>query len=1015
MLTLGLALPAGLTLALFSHHSLGKVYRTRFDGTVWDDDNWRLTTTSLDQGHYQSRASLANGYLGINVAALGPFFEADTPVDGDDINGWPIFDRRPSFATIAGFYGSAPATGNLNQTNFPWLEQYGWDSFISGVPHWSALHVAVGDSVLTASTPASEISNFSSTFDFAAGLLSWSYAWSPDKTTTIAIEYELLVHKLYVNQAATQLRLTSASDLNVTVIDALNGDGALRTTSTGRGVDPAQPVIWSAVNPRGIDNVTAYIYSTLETDGSFIKGSWRRYTDEAVIGGNTSSIAQARTLSLSAGKTSVATKYIGVASSDAFSAPDSVALNGSCTATRDGFASMLSSHRAEWASIFTADRVDSYRFPGNGSIPDDENIQELQILAITNPYYLLQNTVGSNAIAAAGNNTHLNTYSIAVGGLTSDSYAGQIFWDAEVWMAPGLVVTFPEAAQQIAKYRVKHFPQAQQNIHTAYQSSQNETGKFSPKGAVFPWTDGRFGNCTDVGPCFDYEYHINGDIGLEIYNYYVVTGDSDYFRQELFPIYDAVAQFYADLLTYNETLGLYDLYNATDPDEYANFEDNVGYTLVLIKTHLETANQLRARFGIAENTTWANISSLINVPVYEPDNIILEYQSMNNSVLVKQADIVLIDDFLDYPNNQSVNDLDYYANKQSPNGPGMTYAVFSIVANEISPSGCSSYTYDIYSSQPYIRAPWFQYSEQLVDDFTLNEGTHPAFPFLTGVGGANRVAVFGYLGLRLMLDSLNVDPQLPPQIPYLDYRDFYWQGWLISATANQTHTTLTRLPTPLQNANSTFINTSIPVTTGVNAEPVGHLAPNGSLVLLNRRNSTIQTIAGNIAQCRPVSTQQDIVQGQFPLGAIDGATSTKWEPAQLNVTSSITVKLPEPFVPITALMFDWAQAPPESYSVVVFNDTDGTTVRNVSSSSNIAISNAYNAATAAKIVAYKPNMTNVTLEQPVWSGRYVRLSIEGNQFHKGTAAEKNGTGATVAEFAVVAADGSDVAKSRRVA
>ena len=45
-----------------------KVYDTRFEGTTWDDATWRLTTTSLDQGHYESRMSLANGYLGINLA-----------------------------------------------------------------------------------------------------------------------------------------------------------------------------------------------------------------------------------------------------------------------------------------------------------------------------------------------------------------------------------------------------------------------------------------------------------------------------------------------------------------------------------------------------------------------------------------------------------------------------------------------------------------------------------------------------------------------------------------------------------------------------------------------------------------------------------------------------------------------------------------------------------------------------------------------------------------------------------
>lgn len=99
------------------------VYETRFDGVSWDNANWQLTTTTLDQGHYQSRASVANGYHGINVASLGPFFEQDSEVDGDVIVGWPLFNRRQTFATIAGFYDYQRYSNGpfSNGTNFEWL------------------------------------------------------------------------------------------------------------------------------------------------------------------------------------------------------------------------------------------------------------------------------------------------------------------------------------------------------------------------------------------------------------------------------------------------------------------------------------------------------------------------------------------------------------------------------------------------------------------------------------------------------------------------------------------------------------------------------------------------------------------------------------------------------------------------------------------------------------------------------------------------------------------------------
>ena len=159
-------------------------------------------------------------------------------------------------------------------------------------------------------------------------------------------------------------------------------------------------------------------------------------------------------------------------------------------------------------------------------------------------------------------NAPIDKNNISVSGLTSDSYGGLIFWDAEIWMQPGFVVTFPFEAKQIAKYRVATYGQALANVKTAYTSSKNRT-VFSEGAAVYPWTSGRYGNCTGDGPCFDYEYHINSDIVMEFKNYWVASGDTEFFRQELFPIMESIALFDSDLVAKNGTN--YALTNMTDP------------------------------------------------------------------------------------------------------------------------------------------------------------------------------------------------------------------------------------------------------------------------------------------------------------------------------------------------------------------------------------------------------------------------------------------------------------------
>ena len=544
------------------HSPPQRAYKTRFAGASWDDSHWRITTTNLTQGHYQSRISLSNGYLGINVAAVGPFFERDTVVDGDDIEGWPLFNSRQTFGTIAGFYDFQRTT---NGSNFPWLNQYGGESVISGVVHFAAIAVMVNGKVLNASVNPSEISKFSSTMDYHAGIKSWNYVWTPQGEPSIHVGYTMFVHKLHVNQAAVQLRLTAEQDTNATVLDILNGDCAVRTDFVEKDAEEDAQMIWSAVRPNGISNVTAYVYSLLKGDEYADKSSWSQIADGDLIGRNQSSIGQSFSVGLLAGKTSTVEKYIGAASSDAFEDPQEIARNASLSGASIGYRALLDSHVQEWANILTKDSTDSFRYPSNGSLPNDQDLIDEQIQAITSSFYLLQNTVGSNAVAAAGNNQKLTVNSIPVCGLGSDCYGGLIFWDAEIWMFPSLVVAHPEASKQIVQYREAKFMQAQRNFDTAFTSSQrNKTGEFI-EAAVFPWTSGRFGNCTGTGPCFDYEYHINGDIGLSIVNYWLATGDTAYFKNELFPIFDAIASFYSTLLSYNSTSGVYELYNATDP------------------------------------------------------------------------------------------------------------------------------------------------------------------------------------------------------------------------------------------------------------------------------------------------------------------------------------------------------------------------------------------------------------------------------------------------------------------
>lgn len=349
----------------------------------------------------------------------------------------------------------------------------------------------------------------------------------------------------------------------------------------------------------------------------------------------------------------------------------------------------------------------------------------------------------------------------------------------------------------------------------------------------------------------------------------------------------------------------------------------------------------------------------------------------------------------------------------------MTWAIFSAVANEMSPSGCSAYTYAQYAYKPYARAPFYQMSEQLIDNATTNGGTHPAFPFLTGHGGSNQVVLFGYLGLRLLPDDiLHVDPNLPPQIPYLKYRTFYWRGWPISAWSNFTHTTLTRANSrPLDTADTRFKNSSITVHAGPESNFTTYNLPtNGKIVIPNRQIGHINTITGNLVQCQPISSLNTYEPGQFPISANDGATSTKWQPSLASNLSAITISLEnESGQMVSGFQFDWAQAPPVNATVIFHNKTLSNAVQTfesgstgdyqvISSLTNVTVSHPYEAGVTNLDTIAIPvgNTTNVTLSSPVPVARFASLLIVGNQaLDEVDIKAGNGTGATVAEWAII--------------
>jgi len=319
----------------------------------------------------------------------------------------------------------------------------------------------------------------------------------------------------------------------------------------------------------------------------------------------------------------------------------------------------------------------------------------------------------------------------------------------------------------------------------------------------------------------------------------------------------------------------------------------------------------------------------------------------------------------------------------------------------LSTSGCQSWTYAVRSFEPYARAPWYQFSEQQLDDYYQNGYMHPGFPFLTGHGGFLQVLTAGFLGIRVLDTNLVINPSLPPQLSFFKPPIQFYNGAVIKSTMNSTHTNITRLPPSLYDSRITdnYANTTMPVTVGTSVEngTTYHIHLHQTLTIPNRRPYTKPTQPGNILQCLAAYSDTAFLPGQYPFAAIDGSSATSWQPQSQSPAALIINTTSIPFTPIAALAFDFGNRPPRTITVLLSDDPEfvhGITSIRVKG----LISRPYEAEEAKVVMPYRGNETVVDLRKArVWSRRFVKVVIEGCLAGDGVG------GATVAEFGMVEA------------
>jgi trehalose/maltose hydrolase-like predicted phosphorylase len=716
----------------------------------------------------------------------------------------------PTQSEVQGFYAKVtqPDTGTIERR--------------AALPAWSTLRYDDGSGAYA--LDKGQVANYLQQLDLRTGTLTTSLDWTSPAGKTVHLRYDITPDRARRHAATERLRITPQFSGTVTVTDLLDGQAAEFTDPAGTG--HSGPQQWVDLTTQGL-GVAATVASVLRSGDLPVK---------AVPVSDPQSAAQQIMLNVAAGQTYDVTKSVGIAvSTDTGEnqAPHRTALNAASKEADLGYDGARVASDAAWAPLWASD----IQVFGDAKLQREVRASLFWLLA----------SVRSDT-----------PWAPSPGGLSSDGYSGHVFWDNETWMYPSMLATEPALAKEMLQYRVDRLDAARQNAAL--------TGYL---GARFPWESALSGleetpSCCLTGKL---EVHVNSDIALGMWQYWLTTGDKTWLANSAWPVLSGIADFWVSRSERNAD-GSWSIRDVIPPDEYAEHVDDSVYTNVSARNSLQIAAQAAEILGKSARPTWTDVADHLRILFDGANGIHPEYQgypaqSPGNGT-VKQADVTL----LSYPweNDQSAavtqRDLDFYVPRTDPNGPSMTDGIHSIVTSKLGTPGCAAFSFTKRSVDPFMRGPYDQFSEAR---------TGGAFTFTTGAGGFLQEFLYGYSGMRWRADGVALDPSLPPQLTGITLNAIHWQGRTVRIAITRGGTDVTLVS-----------GGALPL------RWPGHTASLGTgqtVTIPTRTPDTSPT--DDVARCRPATASP--ATAEPPQSADDGTDTTTW--LAENPGTAVTVDL----------------------------------------------------------------------------------------------------------------------------
>lgn len=391
---------------------------------------------------------------------------------------------------------------------------------------------------------------------------------------------------------------------------------------------------------------------------------------------------------------------------------------------------------------------------------------------------------------------HTSKYSIGARGLTGEMYEGSVFWDTEIFMVPFFSLTNPKAARNLLEFRYNTLPEARLHAESNYF-----------KGAMYGWQVNEKGvEQTPAGVGAYYSIHVIADITYAILDYWNVTQDEDFMVNYGCEILVETARYWESRVCKDINEDKYHILAVRGPNEYDVLVNNNLYTNIMARENLRLAIDFikvmknkysnkwlmlkeKLSFEESECEVWRDIIDKIILPYNEEMSLYLEddtylqripvdmkkikptakrvidttipYEALPLYQITKQADVLHAMKNLPwlFTKEQIENAWDFYLPKTAFDS-SLAYSMHSLMGARLG-----------YLEEGHR---YFDLSANLdLRDVQLNtiSGLHFA-----NFGGTWQAAIFGFGGVSVNPNNIEINPNLPDSWNKLEFTLCYRGG-----------------------------------------------------------------------------------------------------------------------------------------------------------------------------------------------------------------------------------------------